>query len=233
MRALLAVALAVLASACATVPGPPHAQDPWEAYNRGAYAFNDALDRAVLKPAAQSYAEGVPAFAQEGVMNFFENLQDLGTGLNNLLQGKFAEGGSDLGRFAFNSVFGIAGLWDLATPLGLEKHNEDFGQTLGAWGVPPGPYFILPFLGPSTLRDAPARWVDPSFAYNRGIDRIAVRNSLYGLDVLRTRAGVLKVEKIVDEAAAIDRYSFTRDAWLQRRRHQVYDGRPPREPDEE
>lgn len=233
MRALLAVALAVLASACATVPGPPHAQDPWEAYNRGAYAFNDALDRAVLKPAAQSYAEGVPEFAQEGVMNFFENLQDLSTGLNNLLQGKFAEGGSDLGRFAFNSVFGIAGLWDLATPLGLEKHNEDFGQTLGAWGVPSGPYFILPFLGPSTLRDAPARWVDPSFAYNRGIDRIAVRNSLYGLDVLRTRAGVLKVEKIVDEAAAIDRYSFTRDAWLQRRRHQVYDGRPPREPDEE
>lgn len=233
MRALLAAALTVFASGCATVAAPPHAQDPWETYNRGAYAFNDALDRAVLKPAAQSYAEGVPEFAQEGVMNFFENLQDLGTGLNNLLQGKLAEGASDLGRVAVNSVFGIAGLWDVATPMGLEKHSEDFGQTLGVWGVPSGPYFILPFFGPSTLRDAPARWIDPSFAYNRGIDRIAVRNSLYGLDILRSRAGVLKVEKIVDEAAAIDRYSFTRDAWLQRRRHQVYDGRPPREPDEE
>ncbi len=131
-----------------------------------------------------------------------------------------------------NSVFGIAGLWDVATPMGLEKHNEDFGQTLGVWGVPSGPYFIIPFLGPSTLRDAPARYVDPSFAYNRGIDEIAVRNSLYALDIVRTRAGLLKAEKIVDEAA-LDKYSFTRDAWLQRRRHLVFDGRPPRDPDEE
>jgi phospholipid-binding lipoprotein MlaA len=232
MRALLAAALTVLSSGCATVSGPPNPADPWESYNRGAYAFNDALDRAVLKPVAQTYVEGVPEFAQEGIANFFENIQDLGTGLNNLLQGKLPEGASDLARVGVNTVFGIAGLWDLATPMGLEKHKEDFGQTLGVWGVPSGPYFIIPFLGPSTLRDAPARYVDPSFAYNRGIDQVAVRNSLYGLDVVRTRAGLLKAEKILDEAA-LDKYSFTRDAWLQRRRHLVYDGRPPRDPEDE
>jgi phospholipid-binding lipoprotein MlaA len=232
MRTLLAAALVVVVSGCATVSGPPNPADPWEGYNRGAYAFNDAIDRAVLKPVAQSYVAGVPEFAQEGISNFFENLQDIGTGLNNILQGKLPEGASDLARVGVNSVFGIAGLWDLATPMGLEKHNEDFGQTLGVWGVPSGPYFIIPFLGPSTLRDAPARYVDPSFAYNRGIDEIAVRNSLYALDIVRTRAGLLKAEKIVDEAA-LDKYSFTRDAWLQRRRHLVFDGKPPREPEED
>jgi phospholipid-binding lipoprotein MlaA len=129
-------------------------------------------------------------------------------------------------------VVGIGGLWDVATPMGLEKHDEDFGQTLGWWGVPPGPYFVIPLLGPSTLRDAPARWVDPSYGYNRQISDVALRNSLYGLDIVRTRAGLLKAEKILDEAA-LDRYSFTRDAWLQRRRHHVYDGRPPRDPEDE
>ena len=232
MRSRLAVAAMALASGCASLPGPSHSNDPWERYNRGMYAVNDSLDQAVLKPVAQTYRDGFPDFAQEGISNFFGNLEDAGTGLNNLLQGKFAEGASDLGRFAFNSIVGIAGLWDVATPLGLEKHNEDFGQTLGWWGVPPGPYFVIPFLGPSTLRDAPARWVDPSFAYNRGIDQIAVRNSLYGLDIVRSRAGLLKAEKVLDEAA-LDRYSFTRDAWLQRRRHHVYDGRPPRDPEDE
>jgi phospholipid-binding lipoprotein MlaA len=196
------------------------------------YAFNDALDQAVLKPAAQAYVEGLPDFAQEGIANLFGNLEDLGTGVNNLLQGKVAAGASDLARFAFNSVVGIGGLWDVATPAGLEKHTEDFGQTLGWWGVPPGPYFVIPLLGPSTLRDAPARWIDPSFAYNRAIDQIALRNSLFGLDILRTRAGLLKAEKVLDEAA-LDKYTFTRDAWLQRRRNHVYDGSPPRDPDDE
>ena len=129
-------------------------------------------------------------------------------------------------------MIGIGGLWDVAIPAGLEKHNEDFGQTLGWWGVPPGPYFIIPLLGPSTLRDAPARWVDPSFAYNRGIEEVAIRNSMFGLDILRTRAELLKAEKVLDEAA-LDKYTFTRDAWLQRRRNHVYDGRPPRDPEDE
>jgi phospholipid-binding lipoprotein MlaA len=166
------------------------------------------------------------------VSNFFDNLQDLSTGLNNLLQGKFTQGAGDLGRLVVNSTIGILGLWDVATPMGLEKHNEDFGQTLGWWGVPPGPFFVIPVFGLSTLRDAPARYVDPSFAYNRQIGDVAARNSLYGLDVVRTRSHLLKAEKVLDEAA-LDKYSFTRDAWLQRRRNMVFDGKPPKDPDDE
>lgn len=232
MRAAAAVALLLLATGCATVGGKPADKDPWERLNRGTFEFNDGVDRIVLKPMAQSYVEGVPEFAQEGVANFFDNLQDVGTGLNNLLQGKFADGAGDLARFAVNSVVGIGGLWDVATPMGLEKHSEDFGQTLGRWGVPPGPYLVLPILGPSTLRDAPARWVDSNVSYSQQIGDVGLRNSLYGLDAVRSRAGFLKAEKIVDEAA-LDRYTFSRDAWLQRRRSHVHDGRPPRDPEDE
>lgn len=229
MKPLLALAALATAAGCASVPsGQPNPRDPWESYNRGMFEFNDKLDRAVLKPIAQGYDQSVPGFAQAGLKNFFTNLNDVGTGLNNLLQGKVVDGLSDLGRFGFNTVFGIAGLWDVATPLGLEKHNEDFGQTLGWWGVPPGPYFVIPFFGPSTLRDAPARYVDPQFAQGRWIDSDAITYTLFTLDVVRTRAGLLQAEKVFDEAA-LDRYSFTRDAWLQRRRNMVYDGRPPKD----
>jgi phospholipid-binding lipoprotein MlaA len=231
-KALLASAALLVASGCATTSGTPNPKDPWEGYNRPMYEFNDTVDKAVLKPISQGYQKVTPDFVQQGVSNFFENLQDLGTGLNNLLQGKLTEGAGDLGRLVVNSTIGILGLWDVATPMGLEKHHEDFGQTLGWWGVPPGPYFIIPLFGPSTLRDAPARYVDPSFAYNRGIDDVAARNSLFGLDVVRTRANLLKAEKVLDEAA-LDRYSFTRDAWLQRRRNMVFDGKPPKDPDDE
>lgn len=231
-RALLATMALAAASGCATTSGTTNPKDPWEGYNRSMYEFNDVMDNAVLKPLARGYDKVTPNFVQAGVTNFFENIQDLNIGLNNLLQGKFAEGASDLGRLVVNSTIGILGLWDVATPMGLEKHNEDFGQTLGAWGVPPGPYFVIPFLGPSTARDAPARYVDPSFAYNRAINDIAWRNSLFGLEVVRTRAGLLKAEKVLDEAA-LDKYSFTRDAWLQRRRNLVYDGKPPKDPDDE
>lgn len=230
MRTTLALATACLLAGCAATPGSGNPDDPWEGYNRRAHAFNEMADREVLKPAALSWREGMPSFVQEGVSNFFRNVEDVGTGLNNLLQGKFAQGASDLGRFAVNSVVGIGGLWDVASPMGLEKHEEDFGQTLGWWGVPPGPYFVIPFLGPSTARDAPARFVDPSLAYNRSIDDSALRGGLYALDAVRTRAQLLQAERILD-AAALDKYSFTRDAWLQRRRSHVYDGRPPREPD--
>jgi phospholipid-binding lipoprotein MlaA len=232
MKGLAAAALAALLAGCATAGGPPPKADPWESLNRATFRMNDTLDRQFLRPVAQSYVEGFPEFFQEGVANFFDNLRDLSTGANNLLQGKFREGTSDLARFAANSVVGIGGLWDVATPMGLEKHDEDFGQTLGWWGVPPGPYFVIPLLGPSSLRDAPARWVDPSLAYNRRISDVALRNSIYVTDAVRTRAGLLKAERIVDEAA-LDKYTFTRDAWLQRRRHHVYDGRPPRDPEDE
>ncbi len=231
-RALLATLALATASGCATTAGTSNPKDPWEGYNRSMYEINDTADRYVLKPIAQGYEKVTPNFVQAGVNNFMDNLQDLGTGLNNLLQGKFAEGASDLGRLVVNSTIGIVGLWDVATPMGLEKHNEDFGQTLGWWGVPSGPYFIIPLLGPSTVRDAPARYVDPSFAYNRNIGDVASRNSLYGLDIVRSRANLLKAGNVLDEAA-LDKYTFTRDAWLQRRRNMVFDGKPPKDPDDE
>ena len=231
MRLLVALA-ALWLSACATT-GANDPRDPWEGMNRATFEFNDAADRAILKPLAEGYTAVVPGFAREGVNNFFDNIADIGTGLNNVLQGKPGDGVSDLGRFAVNTVFGVFGLWDVATPMGLEKHNEDFGQTLGVWGVGSGPYFVIPLLGPSTARDAPARAVDPQWYYNRAIDNNTVSWSLWGLDQLRTRANLLKAGSVIDEAGAIDRYSFVRDAWLQRRRNQVYDGNPPREKEEE
>jgi phospholipid-binding lipoprotein MlaA len=226
---LLAVFLAALVlGGCATTGNDP--RDPWEGLNRKTFAFNDALDRAVMKPIAQGYQKATPAFAQEGVNNFYGNLEDIGTSLNNILQGKIKRGASDAGRFVVNTVFGVFGLWDLATPMGLEKHEEDFGQTLGWWGVPPGPYFVIPLLGPSTVRDAPARAVDPSWYYNDVLpDRVYW--SWYGLDKVRTRANLLKAESVLDQAA-LDRYTFLRDAWWQRRQNQVFDGKAPREKDE-
>jgi phospholipid-binding lipoprotein MlaA len=226
---LLAVFLAALVlGGCATTGNDP--RDPWEGLNRKTLAFNDALDRAVMKPVAQGYQKATPAFAQEGVNNFYGNLEDIGTSLNNILQGKMKRGASDAGRFVVNTVFGVFGLWDLATPMGLEKHEEDFGQTLGWWGVPPGPYFVIPLLGPSTVRDAPARAVDPSWYYNDVLpDRVYW--SWYGLDKVRTRANLLKAESVLDQAA-LDRYTFLRDAWWQRRQNQVFDGNAPREKDE-
>jgi phospholipid-binding lipoprotein MlaA len=231
-KALLACAALLLASGCATTGGSNNPKDPWEGYNRSMYEINDTADKYVLKPISQGYDKVTPQFVQQGVNNFFDNLQDLGTGLNNMLQGKFAAGAGDLGRLVVNSTIGILGFWDVATPMGLDKHNEDFGQTLGWWGVPSGPYFIIPLFGPSTARDAPARYIDPSFAYNRNIGDVASRNSLYGLDIVRSRTNLLKAEKVLDEAA-LDKYSFTRDAWLQRRRNMVYDGKPPKDLDDE
>jgi phospholipid-binding lipoprotein MlaA len=225
-----AIAAAILGG-CANI-GPQQSGDPWEGLNRKTYAFNDAVDRAVLKPVAQGYQKVVPGFAREGVNNFFDNLDDIGTSLNNLLQGKLGQGASDAGRFVVNTVFGVFGLWDVATPMGLEKHYEDFGQTLGVWGVQPGPYFVIPFLGPSTLRDAPARAVDPAWYYSDAVNPERLYWSLWGLEKVRTRANLLQAEGVLDEAA-LDKYTFIRDAWLQRRRSQVYDGNAPRPKEDE
>jgi len=229
MRLAFFLLAALALAGCATTGSDP--RDPWEGLNRKTFAFNDALDKAVLKPVAQGYQKVTPAFAQEGVNNFYGNLEDIGTSLNNILQGKVKQGASDAGRFVVNTVFGVFGLWDVATPLGLEKHEEDFGQTLGWWGVQPGPYFVIPLLGPSTARDAPARLVDPSWYYSSIVDE-DIYWTWWGLDKVRTRANLMKAESVLDQAA-IDRYTFVRDAWLQRRRNQVYDGNPPRLKEEE
>lgn len=231
MRSLAALLLAALLAGCATT-GDRDPKDPWEGFNRKSYAFNEKLDEVVLKPAAQGYVKVVPAFAREGVNNFFDNLDDIGTTLNNFLQGKPREGASDLGRFVVNTFLGVFGLWDIATPMGLEKHYEDFGQTLGVWGVQPGPYLVLPLLGPSTARDAPAKVVDPSWYYSEYVNPESIYWGLWGLDKVRTRANLFQSEKLLDEAA-LDKYTFLRDAWLQRRRNMVYDGNPPRIKEEE
>jgi phospholipid-binding lipoprotein MlaA len=230
MRLLLALLAACTIAGCASTTDRSEAYDPWQGLNRKTFAFNDALDKAVMKPIAQGYQKVTPAFAREGVNNFYSNLEDIGTGLNNFLQGKPKDGMNDMARLIVNSVFGVFGLWDVATPLGFEKHEEDFGQTLGRWGAPPGPYFVIPFLGPSTVRDAPARAVDPSWYYNDYLpDRVYW--TWWGLDKVRSRANLFKAESVLDDAA-LDKYSFVRDAWWQRRRNQVYDGNPPKDKEE-
>lgn len=220
---------AALLAGCATTGGNP---DPWEGMNRKTFAFNEKLDAAVLKPVATTYKKVVPEFAREGVNNFFDNLEDIGTSLNNVLQGKPGQGLSDAGRFLVNSTLGVFGLWDVATPMGLEKHYEDFGQTLGVWGVQSGPYLVLPLLGPSTARDAPAKIVDPSWYYSNYVDPQSLYWGLWTVDKVRTRANLLGAESVVEQAA-LDKYSFIRDAWMQRRQSQVYDGHPPRPKDDE
>jgi phospholipid-binding lipoprotein MlaA len=228
MRPLLALCTLLLAGACASTGHDP--RDPWEPLNRKTYAFNEALDRAVMRPAAEAYVKVAPAYLRGRVNDFFGNIADIGTGLNDFLQGKAREGINDFGRIVVNTTFGIAGFWDVASRLGVEKRDEDFGQTLGVWGVPPGPYFVIPLLGPSSARDAPARVADPSWYYSRYIDD-DVYWGMWTLDAVRTRANLLKASNILEQAA-LDPYIFTRDAWLDRRRNQVYDGKPPLEDDE-
>lgn len=210
---------------CATNGDP---RDPLEPLNRGVYKFNDAVDKAVIKPVATGYKEAVPGLVQTAVGNFFSNLDDVLVLFNDLLQFKLDQSASDFSRLAWNTSVGIAGLIDVATPMELPKHNEDFGQTLGYWGIGNGPYLVLPILGPSTLRDATGRLVDSHFDPVWRHHPVPERNSavaVYGVD---TRARLLDAEGILDEAA-LDRYVFLRDAYLQRRLGLVYDGNPPRE----
>lgn len=220
--AVAALALASL-SGCAT----NNPRDPLEPFNRAMFKFNDAVDQAALKPAATAYKRVMPSFVQTGVNNFFGNLSDVWTGANNLMQGKGEAGMSDLTRVALNSTFGLGGLLDIASEAGLKKHNEDFGQTLGYWGVPAGPYLMLPILGPSTVRDASGLpldiYADP-WGYN---DHVPARNFGTALRVVDQRATILDASNLMEEAA-LDRYEFIRDGFLQRRKSQVFDGESSR-----
>ncbi len=223
---LLAIALSSLAllSGCASTTTSK--ADPLEGLNRATYRFNDAVDEAVLKPVAKGYQAVTPTFFRAGVTNLFTNIGDVATALNNLLQGKAGDAASDTGRFLINSTLGVLGLFDVATPMGLEKHNEDFGQTLGVWGVNSGPFLMLPLMGPSTLRDAASRPVDGYAGYSRYVDHIPSRNSAFGLEIIDLRANLLGASSTLD-AAALDKYQFVRDAYLQRRLRSVYDGKAP------
>ncbi|WP_456414571.1 MlaA family lipoprotein [Thiolapillus sp.] len=217
--------LALLVSGCATSGAVEN--DPWEAFNRPMYRFNEKLDEYVAKPLARGYQAVTPAPVDRGISRFFANLDDVQIALNNLLQFKFRDALSDAGRFGLNSTIGILGFLDVATGMGLEKHEEDFGQTLGKWGFPSGPYLVLPVLGPSSVRDAvgfAGDWVvNPIFVQ---IDNADVSWSLYGLRYVDRRADLLKASRIL-QSAALDPYSFIRDSYLQRRQSLVFDGSPP------
>lgn len=220
------VLVGFLLGGCASSGNP---RDPFEPVNRVVYSINDGLDRAIAKPVAEGYRAVVPELARSGVTNFFSNLEDVWIMLNNLLQGKVESALDDMARVLVNSTVGLFGVVDVASDLGISKHNEDFGQTLGRWGVGSGPYVVLPFLGSSTLRDALGRGlVDMQGDIVRQLDHVPTRNSLLVTRLINTRANLLDASRIVEEAA-LDKYSFTRDAYLQRRENLVYDGNPPRQ----
>lgn len=218
-------AVIALLHACASVP-QPHPRDPFESFNRSVYGFNDAVDTAVLKPVATAYTEITPSWMRKGVRNFFNNLQDVWSIVNTGLQGRGVEMGDNLGRVMLNTSFGLFGLIDIASEANIERHTADFGLTLGRWGVSPGPYVVLPILGPYTLREVgalPVDWnADPVFQLG---DQATV-TGLTVLKVVDVRAGYLGAGDVV-EGAALDKYSFTRDAYLQRQRNKQYDGDPP------
>ncbi|HEU4645242.1 MAG TPA: VacJ family lipoprotein [Burkholderiales bacterium] len=220
-----ALGLALLVGGCATSGDP---RDPLEGLNRGVLVFNDAVDENLLQPAARLYRNVTPSGLRDSVRNFFGNLDDLYIGANNLLQGKVQEGLGDLMRVAINTTFGFFGIIDWASDMGLEKHNEDFGQTLASWGVGDGAYLVLPLLGPSTLRDTaalPVDWEGDPVLRHTPVDE---RNALTATRTVARRADLLGASSTLEEAA-LDRYVFLREAFLQRRRSLVYDGRPPRE----
>ena len=223
------LAAAVLSTGCATGPNA-NPKDPLEPMNRSISRFNDSLDENVLKPVATGYKDVTPDLVQQGVRNVFNNLSDIWSTVNNGLQLKGRDTAESLMRSVVNTVFGIYGVFDVATPIGLQRHPEDFGQTLGAWGVPDGPYVVLPLFGPSTLRDTAGMPVDTSVDYVRNLDHIATRNSAMALRVVDKRTSLLGTSNLLTEAA-IDKYSFQRDAYLQYRRNQVFDGNPPDEED--
>ena len=225
----LAVA-ALLLGGCASTNGDP--RDPLEGMNRFTYGVNDKLDTYALKPVSRAYHDYVHNEIRDRVRNFFSNIADPMIGVNNMLQGKFEDGFFDLVRFGFNSTFGLFGLHDIASDMGYEKHNEDWGQTFGRWGAGTGPYIVLPFLGSSSVRDGIGWGFDFLTDPMGGLRPAEVRWGLWGVRVIQVRSDLLDVSQILEEAA-LDKYVFQRDAYFQRRRSLIYDGRPPRERDPE
>jgi phospholipid-binding lipoprotein MlaA len=224
----LAACLLLAVAGCATTGGGGDPRDPWEPFNRGVYKFNETFDEALAKPIATAYRDGLHPEIRDRVRNFFSNIGDLFISVNDVLQGKFQDGVEDFARFVFNSTIGLLGIHDVASDMGLEKHNEDFGQTFGVWGAGPGPYLVLPILGSSTVRDGVGTGLDLYTDPVGDFRPIRLRNSAVVLRLVNTRADLLDASRILEEAA-LDKYVFQRDAYLQRRRSLIYDGQPPRE----
>jgi len=227
---LTSLAISIALGGCASTSSNPN--DEWQGWNQGAQSFNDTVDKAVLKPLAKGYEAITPDPVDEGVTNFFSNLNDIGVTVNDVLQLKFLQGGMDLSRFVINSTAGVAGFFDVAKLVDLPKHNEDFGQTLGFWGVPAGPYLVLPFAGPSSPRDFVGILGDAllnPLTYVSGFGGVAANAATAGarlVDVTDTRAGLMTTEKVIDEGS-VNRYDFIKNAYEQRREYLIHDGNPP------
>jgi phospholipid-binding lipoprotein MlaA len=224
-NALLGIVLTAALTGCVTLPpnSKPAPQDPWESWNRGVYKVNDKLDRAIAKPVARTYVRAVPAPARTGVSNVLANLRTTTVMINDALQGKFGAAANDLARLVVNTTVGFGGLLDPASQMGLDKNDEDFGQTLGHWGVPPGPFLELPFLGPSDTRDGPARVVDLFTGPTHYIDNNWIAYGIYTVGLVDARADLLSLDETLKKT--FDPYAFVRDAYLQRRAYLVSDGK--------
>jgi phospholipid-binding lipoprotein MlaA len=221
--AALVVFLSLFFAGCASAPNAKRdARDPLERVNRASYKVTDAVDRAVLRPVAKGYKAIAPQFVETGVSNFFSNLGQPTVIVNDLLQAKFRPALSDTGRFLMNTTFGVAGLWDAASGLGLEKHDEDFGQTLGKWGMPSGAYLFIPLFGPSSVRDGIGSVADIYTDPIHYVERDAWRYGLQGMNLIDTRARLLETDQALQNT--FDKYAFIRNAYLQRRQYQVTDG---------
>ena len=226
IRWLLVVVLLVL-QGCATVSNPDP-RDPLESFNRGVFGFNDALDRAIIKPVATVYRDTTPSWLRQGVGNFFGNLADVWSVVNNAIQLRGSDTSDSIGRVMVNTTIGLGGLFDVASELNIERHPANFNITLGHWGVGAGPYVVLPLLGPFTLREVAALPVDRQGNLVNQVADEGTRTGLTVVDLVDTRSTFLDSEGVVN-GAALDRYSFIRDSYLQRQRYQVYDGNPPDE----
>ncbi len=226
LRVLGLIGALLIATGCAT--GRTQPSDPLQGFNRGVYKFNDTLDRAALKPVAKGYRAITPRWFRAGVGHFFSNLIYPTTIVNQILQGKPVLGLRDTGRFLLNTTLGVGGLLDVATPLGLEANDEDFGQTLAVWGVNSGPFLTLPLFGPSSLRDAPSRIVDYFLDPLTYVDlSTGAELGIRALDIVNTRTELLSVDSTLQ--STFDPYGFIRDAWAQRREFEIFDGDPPPE----
>jgi phospholipid-binding lipoprotein MlaA len=225
-----------LAGCASTATTAPDTNDPWAGWNRGAQTFNDNLDKAIIKPVAKGYQWITPEVVDEGITNFFSNINDIGVTLNSLLQFKFTQSGLDASRFLINTTAGVAGIFDVAKMIDLPKHNEDFGQTLGVWGIPSGSYLVLPFFGSSSPRDAVGLVGDALFnpltyvSIFGGAAATAATVGSRALDVTNKRAQLMTTEKIIDEGA-VDRYDFIKNSYKQNRDYLIYDGNPPEDTD--